>query len=99
MPAIVLRRRDVVSLSQRYGDPIIGVPQSAFMIVVWLPTASLSGSRQTFQRILLASGVLALQRTALLARQPCVRQVFGNCPLRVDSRFCKAHPYTDKRPT
>src|SRR6516165_12437680 len=37
-----------------------------------------------------------LQRTALLARQPCVRQAFGNCPLRVDSRFCRARPYTDK---
>src|SRR5215468_308683 len=37
-----------------------------------------------------------LQRTALLARQPCARQFFGNCPIRVDSRFCRAHPYTDK---
>jgi hypothetical protein len=37
-----------------------------------------------------------LRRTALLARQPCVRQFFGNCPIRVDSRFCMAHPYTDK---
>jgi hypothetical protein len=36
MPAIVLRRRDMVSLSQAYGDPIIAVPLSAFMIVVWL---------------------------------------------------------------
>src|SRR5262245_66438671 len=37
-----------------------------------------------------------LLRTALLARQPCARQFFGNCPIRVDSRFCRAHPYTDK---
>jgi hypothetical protein len=37
-----------------------------------------------------------LHRTALLARQPCARQFFGNCPIRVDSRFCRAHPYTDK---
>jgi hypothetical protein len=37
-----------------------------------------------------------LQRTALLARQPCARQFFGNCPIRVDSRFYRAHPYTDK---
>src|SRR5262245_44872845 len=37
-----------------------------------------------------------LQRTALLARQPCARQFFGNCPIRVDSRFCRAHPCTDK---
>jgi hypothetical protein len=35
------------------------------------------------------------QRTALLVRQPCARQVFGNCQLRVDSRFCRAHPYMD----
>jgi hypothetical protein len=34
--------------------------------------------------------------TPLLARQPCARQFFGNCPIRVDSRFCRAHPYTDK---
>src|SRR5215472_10690589 len=37
-----------------------------------------------------------LRRTALLARQPCARQFFGNCPIRVDSRFCRAPPYTDK---
>jgi hypothetical protein len=37
-----------------------------------------------------------LQRTALLARRPCARQFFGNCPIRVDSHFCRAHPYTDK---
>jgi hypothetical protein len=37
-----------------------------------------------------------LLRTALLARQPCARQFFGNCPIPVDSRFCRAHPYTDK---
>src|SRR6516164_8374379 len=37
-----------------------------------------------------------LHRTALLARQPCARRFFGNCPIRVDSRFCRAHPYTDK---
>jgi hypothetical protein len=37
-----------------------------------------------------------LPRTALLARQPCARQFFGNCPIRVDSRFCRVHPYTDK---
>src|SRR5215813_12055349 len=37
-----------------------------------------------------------LHRTALLARQQCARQIFGNCPIRVDSRFCRAHPYTDK---
>jgi hypothetical protein len=34
MPAIVLRRRDMVNLSQAYGDPIIAVPQSSFMIGV-----------------------------------------------------------------
>ena len=34
--------------------------------------------------------------TPLLARQPCARQFFGSCPPRVDSRFCRAHPYTDK---
>src|SRR5262245_56537640 len=39
---------------------------------------------------------LPLQHTALLAQQPCARQFFGNCPIRVDSRFCRAHPYTDK---
>ena len=39
---------------------------------------------------------LSLQHTALLVRQPCARQFFGNCPLRVDSHFCRAHPYTDK---
>jgi hypothetical protein len=22
--------------------------------------------------------------------------VFGNCPIRVDSHFCRAHPYMDK---
>src|SRR6516165_8685480 len=37
-----------------------------------------------------------LKRTALLVRQPCARQFFGNCPIRVDSRVCRAHPYTDK---
>jgi hypothetical protein len=37
-----------------------------------------------------------LQRIALLPRLPCGRQLFGNCPVRVDSRFCRAHPYTDK---
>src|SRR6516164_1167030 len=37
-----------------------------------------------------------LHRTALLVRQQCARQFFGNCPIRVDSRFCRAHPYTDK---
>ena len=37
-----------------------------------------------------------LQCTALLALQPCARQSFGSCPLRVDSHFCRAHPYTDK---
>jgi hypothetical protein len=31
-----------------------------------------------------------------LARQPCARQFFGNCQIRVDTRFCRAHPYTDK---
>jgi hypothetical protein len=36
MAAIVLRRRDMVSLSQADGDPIIAVPLSAFMIAVWL---------------------------------------------------------------
>ena len=36
------------------------------------------------------------QRTVLLARQQCSRRFFGNYPVRVDSRFCKAHPYTDK---
>jgi len=25
-----------------------------------------------------------------------VSQFFGNCPIRVDTRFCRAHPYTDK---
>ena len=34
--------------------------------------------------------------TPLLAQQPCARHFFGNCPIRVDSRFCRAHPYTDK---
>ena len=34
--------------------------------------------------------------TPLFARQQCARQFFGNCPIRVDSRFCRAHPYTDK---
>ena len=38
----------------------------------------------------------SLPRTALLARQPCVRQFFDNCPIRAGSRFCRAHPYTDK---
>src|SRR5262245_10365101 len=37
-----------------------------------------------------------LHHTALLTRQPCARQFFGNCPIRVDSRFCRAHPYMDK---
>src|SRR5260370_31020946 len=37
-----------------------------------------------------------VQRTALLTRQPCARQFFGNCPIRVDIRFYRAHPYTDK---
>jgi hypothetical protein len=37
-----------------------------------------------------------LQRTALLARQSCARQFFGNCPIRVDTRFCTARAYTDK---
>src|SRR5262249_26844767 len=37
-----------------------------------------------------------LQRTVLLRRQPFARQLFGNCPIRVDSRFCRAHRYTDK---
>jgi hypothetical protein len=31
-----------------------------------------------------------------LARQPCTRQFFGNWPIGVDTRFCKAHQYTDK---
>ena len=37
-----------------------------------------------------------LKRTALLPRQPYARQFFGNYPIRADSRFCTAHPYTDK---
>src|SRR5690242_17876161 len=37
-----------------------------------------------------------MHRTGLLARQPCARRLFGNCPIRVDSRFCRVHPYTDK---
>src|SRR6516162_11640728 len=37
-----------------------------------------------------------LKRTALLARQPCACQFFGNYPIRADSRFRRAHPYTDK---
>src|SRR5215469_1100390 len=37
-----------------------------------------------------------LKRTALLARQPFAHQFFGNYPIRADSRFCRAHPYTDK---
>jgi hypothetical protein len=37
-----------------------------------------------------------LQCTALSARQSCARQFFGNCPVRVDSRFCRAHRYKDK---
>ena len=31
-----------------------------------------------------------------MAQQPCARHFFGNCPIRVDSRFCRAHPHTDK---
>jgi len=34
--------------------------------------------------------------TPLLARQQCARLFSGNYPIRVDSRFCRAHPYTDK---
>src|SRR6516225_637348 len=37
-----------------------------------------------------------LQRTALSARQPCARRFFGNCPIRVDSPFCRAPPNIDK---
>jgi len=36
--------------------------------------------------------------TPLLARQQCARLFSGNCPIRVDSRFCRAHPYRDKSP-
>jgi len=37
-----------------------------------------------------------LQSTAPFAQQPCARHFFGNCPIQVDSLFCRAHPYTDK---
>ena len=36
------------------------------------------------------------QHTAPLAPQPCARQFFGNCPTRVDNRFYRGHPCTDK---
>ncbi len=36
------------------------------------------------------------QRTALLARQSCSRQFFGNCPIRAESRYGTARPCTDK---
>ena len=34
--------------------------------------------------------------TPLLARQQSARQFFGNYPIRVDSRFCRAHLQRDK---
>jgi hypothetical protein len=34
--------------------------------------------------------------TPLLARQQCAHLLSGNCPIRVDSRFCRAHPYRGK---
>src|SRR5262249_30628150 len=34
--------------------------------------------------------------TPLLARQQCAHLFSGNCPIRVDSRFCRAHPQRDK---
>jgi hypothetical protein len=58
MPAIVLRRSDVASLSQAYGDPIFGVPQVCIHDGCLAFNGTLTGSRQTFQRILLASGML-----------------------------------------
>ena len=55
-----------------------------------------------------AGGAFRLQRvirpcrpvrgTPLLARQQCARLLSGNCPIRVDSRFCTARPYRDKSP-
>jgi len=40
----------------------------------------------------------SVRGTPLLARQQCARLFSGNCPIRVDSRFCRAHPYRDKSP-
>ena len=40
----------------------------------------------------------SVRGTPLLARRQCARLFSGNCPIRVDSRFCRAHPYRDKSP-
>jgi hypothetical protein len=70
----------MVSLSQAYGDPIIAVPQSEFMIVVYAPTRSLTGSRQNFQRILLASRSVGCLHLAQSGHPTVARQ----CLLKAD---------------
>ena len=63
----------------------------------YAPASSLGGLEpdEAFLRTVVRLG-LSLQHTALLARQPCARQFFGNCPIQVGSHFCRAHLYKDR---
>jgi len=81
-----------VCLQRPMKSPMIPLHESADNAVTsWVLELEEVSRLQTVIRL-----CRPLQRTALLARQSCARQFFGNCPIRVDSRFCKAHPYTDK---
>ena len=81
-----------VCLQRPMKSPMIPLHESADNAVTsWVLELEEVSRLQTVIRL-----CRPLQRTALLARQSCARQFFGNCPIRVDSRFCRAHPYTDK---
>jgi hypothetical protein len=60
MVAMVLTRRDMVSLNQRYGDSIMVVPSSAFISLSKLIGAGAEFSCVSFKRKALEPGVDAL---------------------------------------
>ena len=77
------------------GNNPIDAPAALLWFTSWI--LELEGRRTDVFRLQTVLRLYRpLHRTALLVRQPCARQFFGNCPIRVDSRFCRAHPYTDK---
>src|SRR5262245_34203631 len=79
-----------------FGSPLpIDAPEAFLWVTSWtLEFEAFRPDVFRFQTVIRLCQ--PLQRNPLLARQPCARQFFGNCPIRVDSRFCRAHPCTDK---